>query len=174
MGALVGVNHIATISRDLDSLIAFYQRIFDAELLADIEVSEMVLRTERRKARHVFIGLGGPSVLHAWQIDGVATSRFDGEIFGRGRIDHFALATGSYADFEKVRTRLVLEGASHGYVNDFGLLLSFSFEDPDGLWAEVAWWKDGPDLSSFDASLMLDPIADAKAPNTNLKRQSHA
>ncbi|HEY7874209.1 MAG TPA: hypothetical protein VIG64_03705 [Actinomycetota bacterium] len=45
-------------------------------------------------------------------------------------------------------------------MNDFGLLTSFSFEDPDGLWAEVCWWKDGPDLSRWDATLMRDPIAD--------------
>ena len=40
-------------------------------------------------------------------------------------------------------------------------MLSFSFTDPDGLWTEVSWWKDGPDLTTLDAGLVKDPIADA-------------
>lgn len=160
MGLLTGVNHIATVSKDLDSLIDFYDRIFDAQVLLDVEIPEMVLKSSRGKGRHAFIEVGGPSVLHAWQIEGVDPSQFDGEIFDRGRVDHYALSTGTYADFERLRQALVAEGATTGEVNDFGLMLSFSFEDPDGLWAEVVWWKDGPDLNNLDASLMRDPIAD--------------
>jgi hypothetical protein len=52
-------------------------------------------------------------------------------------VDHFALETGTYADFEHLRQILVAEGASTGEVNDFGLMTSFTFEDPDGLWTEV-------------------------------------
>jgi hypothetical protein len=55
------------------------------------------------------------------------------------------------------------ESAADGEVNDFGVMLSFSFVDPDGLWVEVSWWKDGPNLSRFDAALVRDPLAD-KAP----------
>jgi catechol 2,3-dioxygenase-like lactoylglutathione lyase family enzyme len=158
MGALTGVNHVATVSKDLDRLIDFYDRVFGARVLLDVEVPEMVLQTARGPARHVFIEVGGPSVLHAWQIEGIDPSQFDGEIFSRGRVDHFALLTGTYSNFEGLRRKLVAEGASTGEVNDFGLMLSFSFQDPDGLWAEVAWWKDGPDLSGLDAELMTDPI----------------
>ena len=87
-------------------------------------------------------------------------AEFDGEIFGRGRVDHFALETESYADLERLRHKLMEEGATAGEVNDFGLMLSFSFQDPDGLWTEVAWWKDGPDLTGLDSALMKDPIAE--------------
>jgi catechol 2,3-dioxygenase-like lactoylglutathione lyase family enzyme len=160
MSLLTGVNHIATVSKDLDSLIDFYGKIFGARVLLDVEIPEMVLRSTRGRARHVFIEVGGPSVLHAWQIEGVDPSQFENEIFNRGRVDHFALSTGTHTGFERLRRRLVAEGASTGEVNDFGLMMSFSFHDPDGLWAEVSWWKDGPDLSSLDASLMRDPIAD--------------
>ena len=159
MSLLTGVNHIATISKDLDALIDFYDRIFGARVLLDVTVPEMVLRSTRGPARHVFIEVGGPSVLHAWQIEGIDPAHFDGEIFGRGRVDHFALLTGTYTEFEHLRQKLVGEGASTGEVNDFGLIISFSFHDPDGLWAELSWWKDGPDLRNFDASLMTDPIA---------------
>lgn len=160
MNQLTGVNHIATVSKDLVSLIDFYERIFGARVLLDVTIPEMVLRSSRGPARHVFIELGGPSFLHAWQIEGVEPGDSDDEIFSRGRVDHFALATGTYASFERLRQKLVAEGASTGEVNDFGLMVSFSFRDPDGLWAEVSWWKDGSDLDGFDASLMRDPIAD--------------
>ena len=81
MSILIGVNHIATLSRNLDDLIDFYDRIFDAKVLVDIEIPDMVLKSDPAPGRHVFIGIGGPSILHAWQIDGVDPARFDGEIF---------------------------------------------------------------------------------------------
>jgi hypothetical protein len=31
----------------------------------------------------------------------------------------------------------------------------------DGLWTEVPWWKDGPDLTTLDAGLVKGPITDA-------------
>lgn len=160
---LIGVNHVATVSKDVDVLVDFYSRIFGAQCLLDVKVPFMPLKEEGGGGRHVFISLGGPAVLHAWQIDGVDPDEFDGEIFGRGRVDHFALAIDSYAEFERLRRELVAEGATQGDVNDFGLMLSFSFQDPDGLWTEVAWWKDGPDLAGLDSALMRDPIAE-KAP----------
>lgn len=163
MSLLIGVNHIATVSRDLDRLIAFYDRVFEARLLLDVEVPHIVVNGGAAQARHVFIELGGPSVLHAWQIENVDPAQFDGEIFGRGRIDHLALAVGSYADFERLRQRLLDMTATSGEINDFGVMTSFSFEDPDGMWGEVCWWKDGPDLNSFDASLVTDPIAQEEA-----------
>ena len=93
-------------------------------------------------------------------------ARFDGEAFDRGRVDHFSLQVGTYADFEKLRQRLIKEGATNGEVSDFGVMLSFSFKDPDGLWTEVSWWKDGPDLSTLDAGLVKDPIAERNARST--------
>jgi catechol 2,3-dioxygenase-like lactoylglutathione lyase family enzyme len=166
MSILIGVNHIATVSSNLDDLIDFYDRIFDAKVLVDIEIPDMVLKGDPTPSRHAFISIGGPSVLHAWQIDGVDPARFDGEAFDRGRVDHFSLQVGTYADFEKLRQRLIKEGATNGEVSDFGVMLSFSFKDPDGLWTEVSWWKDGPDLSTLDAGLVKDPIAERNARST--------
>ena len=103
-------------------------------------------------------GVGSPL-----EIDGVDPARFDGQIFNRGRVDHFSLQAGTYADFEKLRQRLVREGAATGEVTDFGVMLSFCFKDPDGLWTEVSWWKDGPDLTTLDAGLVKDPIAERNA-----------
>ena len=163
MSILIGVNHIATVSRNLDDLIDFYDRMFDAKVLVDIEIPDMVLKSDPTPGRHVFISVGGPSILHVWQIDGVDPARFDGQMFDRGRVDHFSLQAGTYADFEKLRQRLVKEGATTGEVTDFGVMLSFCFKDPDGLWTEVSWWKDGPDLTTRDAGLVKDPIAERNA-----------
>jgi catechol 2,3-dioxygenase-like lactoylglutathione lyase family enzyme len=157
---LVGVNHVATVSKDLDALIGFYETAFDARLLADIQVPHMPL--PHVTGRHALIALGGPSFLHAWEAaEDADLHRFEGEIFARGRVDHFALQADSYATFERMRQRLVEAGASKGEVNDFGLMLSFSFEDPDGLWVEVCWWKDGLDPTAMDPGLLRDPIGDA-------------
>ena len=112
MSILIGVNHIATVSSNLDDLIDFYDRIFDAKVLVDIEIPDMVLKSDPTPGRHAFISIGGPSILHAWQIDGVDPARFDGEIFDRGRVDHFSLQAGTYADFEKLRESIARQYGS--------------------------------------------------------------
>lgn len=160
MNGLIGINHVATVSNDLDRLVSFYERVFGAHCLFDEEIPFKRSRGAVGAARHVFIKLGGPTFLHGWQVEGVDPAVFDGDIFNRGRVDHFSIAVQTYADFERLRDSLIGEGAADGEVNDFGVMLSFSFVDPDGLWAEVSWWKDGPDLSHFDAALVQDPIAD--------------
>jgi hypothetical protein len=47
MGMLTGINHIATVSKDLASLIEFYDRIFGAKVLLDVAVPDMVLKSAR-------------------------------------------------------------------------------------------------------------------------------
>ncbi|MBA3629960.1 MAG: VOC family protein [Actinobacteria bacterium] len=112
--------------------------------------------------RHAFIPIGGPAMLHAWEVEGTKPSDFGSEIFNRGRVDHLALVVDSDDDFEEVRRRLVEEGATEGEVNDFGVALSFSFIDLDGTWTELAWWKDGVDPSNLDVEAFRDPIADKR------------
>ena len=158
MSSLIGMNHVATVTQDLDRLVDFYARVFEAKCIFDEEIPFMPLRSGGGAARHAFIAVGGPTFLHAWQVDGVDPGSFEGEIFERGRVDHFALATKSYGDFERLRQKLIEEGATTGEVNDFGVMLSFSFQDPDGLWSEVTWLKDGPHLD-FDPGMIRDPIA---------------
>lgn len=112
-------------------------------------------------ARHAFITIGPQSILHAWEVVNFDPSRFGGEIFERGRIDHLALLSDSYTSFEKLRRKLLEEGATEGVINDFGTMESFSFRDPDGLWCEVCWNKDDIDVSEMDVDLFQDPIAAA-------------
>jgi catechol 2,3-dioxygenase-like lactoylglutathione lyase family enzyme len=58
-------------------------------------------------------------------------------MFGRGRLDHFALMAASIEAFEEVRDRLMAIGAADDFVTDFGQVLSLFFRDPDGLEGEV-------------------------------------
>ena len=151
MSLLTGVNHVATITEDLDRLADFYARVFDTPKVLEISIPSL--------GRHAFISIGGVATLHVWEVDGTNPSDFGSEIFHRGRVDHFALEAKTYEDFEELRRRLVQEGVTKGEVNDFGVSLSFSFTDPDGTWAEVAWWKDGVDPTNLDAGAFEDPIA---------------
>jgi hypothetical protein len=52
-------------------------------------------------------------------------------------LDHFALQAASKEAFDEIRQRLIVSGASDGFVTDFGPILSVFFRDPDGLEGEV-------------------------------------
>jgi len=58
-------------------------------------------------------------------------------MFGRGRLDHFALQAASVDAFDTIRERLIARGAADSFVTDFGPVLSVFFRDPDGLEGEV-------------------------------------
>ena len=138
MGLLSGINHVAFISGDIDRLKDFYARVFDAECVLD----EVVTRGDERWARHAFIEVGGGCVLHPFELKD--NKWLDAmPIFDRGRVDHIALLAPSKETFDTIRERLVAEGASDGTITDFGSLFSVFFRDPDGMEAEVAYWKDG-------------------------------
>lgn len=62
MALLNGIHHLATLTADMDRLIGFYERVFDARLLLDMEEEGL---------RHAFIELGPSTVLHPFQIPGV-------------------------------------------------------------------------------------------------------
>ncbi len=138
MGLLSGINHVAFISGDIDRLKDFYARVFDAECVLD----EVLAHGPWDNARHAFISVGDGCVLHAFErSDSPWLEKMP--IFDRGRVDHIALLAPSNDVFETIRQRLVDEGASDGTITDFGSLLSVFFRDPDGMEAEVAYWKDG-------------------------------
>ncbi len=130
-----GLNHVAFITADMDRLIAFYERVFGADTILD-EVIPM-----RGSTRHAFIEVGDGCILHPFE---VSDSRWleTMPIFDRGRVDHIALSAASPEAFEKIRERLVSEGASDGTITDFGTVLSVFFRDPDGMEAEVAIFKE--------------------------------
>lgn len=130
MALTAGPHHLATVTADMDRLIAFYVGVFDAQVVADMREEGL---------RHVFLDLGAGFLLHPFEIPGVDVPQGELPIFGRGRIDHLALRAETAEDFWALRERIYQAGASDGEVTDLGPLLSAGFTDPDGLWGEVCW-----------------------------------
>ncbi len=126
---LDGVNHIAWISKDVERLGRFYERVFDAVVGPT--------RDHGPGETMTVIGIGPATELNVFAIDGNTEADHQTPMWGRGRIDHVGLAAASRDAFETIRDRLVDTGASDGTVNDFGQALSIFFRDPDGLEGEV-------------------------------------
>jgi len=127
------INHLTFITADMDRLISFYERVFGARTTADLE--EVGLR-------HAFIEVGPHTVLHPFQVPGVEPPGQQ-PMFGRGRLDHFALNATSKEAFRELHRRLAAEGALDSVVTDMGSMLLFSFLDPDEGRHEVVWRKPG-------------------------------
>jgi catechol 2,3-dioxygenase-like lactoylglutathione lyase family enzyme len=135
----VGINHVATITNDSDRLQAFYQEVFEAEILRD--GSEF---PDGSGPRLSIIKIGPYAELNVFEIDGNTQADVQTPMFGRGRLDHFALQAESIEAFETIRERLRARGAADDFVTDFGPILSLFFRDPDGLEGEVC--VNNPDL----------------------------
>jgi catechol 2,3-dioxygenase-like lactoylglutathione lyase family enzyme len=130
-----GFNHVATMTTDLDRLIAFYEAAFAAE-----KTFEMA--QEGDHPRMAVLDLGGGACLNAFEVP-------DGQIIGeqrsigrRGAIDHFALAVTDRPTLEKVRERIVDAGGHVGDVQRLGTEWSLFFRDVDGMELEVCCTAD--------------------------------
>jgi catechol 2,3-dioxygenase-like lactoylglutathione lyase family enzyme len=128
----IGLNHVATLTNDARRLHAFYEEVFEAEVVRDapeVDGNDAV--------RLSIIRIGPYSELNVFQIEGNSEADRQVPMFGRGRLDHFALQAGSLDDFETIRERLMARGSCDAFVTDFGPVLSLFFRDPDGLEGEV-------------------------------------
>jgi catechol 2,3-dioxygenase-like lactoylglutathione lyase family enzyme len=128
----VGLNHVATLTNDAARLHAFYEEVFEAEVVRDapeVEGDDAV--------RLSIIKVGIWAELNVFQIEGNTEADRQVPMFGRGRLDHFALQAASVDAFETIRERLIDRGAADSFVTDFGPVLSIFFRDPDGLEGEV-------------------------------------
>lgn len=133
MRLLEDIHHLTFVTSDMNRLISFYERIFEARVTVDLEEEGL---------RHAFIEVGPHTVLHPFQVPGVEPPGRQ-RMFQRGRLDHFALNAASEAAFREVGRRLVAEGASDGAVTDMGSLILLNFVDPDGAGLELVWVKPG-------------------------------
>jgi catechol 2,3-dioxygenase-like lactoylglutathione lyase family enzyme len=131
---LNGIQHLTFLTADMDRLIAFYRRVFDARVTLDLDEDGL---------RHVFIEVGPHTVLHPFQVPGIEPPAEQPPMFQRGRLDHFALNAASEEAFRELRQRIVAAGAGNGMVTDMGSLLIVTFTDPDGGVHEVVWMKPG-------------------------------
>lgn len=131
MQLLNDIQHLTFITADMDRLIAFYNRVFEAKIVLDMKEDGI---------RHAFIEVGPRTVLHPFQIPGIVPPG-EQPMFQRGRLDHFALNAASEETFRELRTRLLNEGASDGIVTDMGYLWVLTFFDPDKGSHEIVWVK---------------------------------
>lgn len=127
---VTGINHVATLTADLDRYVEFYVGALGAGLVSTNDASG-------EHPRNAVLDIGGSTVLHAFEVREAAIVGNRAQIGGRGPIDHFAVGAASLEDFEQLRQRLVAAGASTGEVQDFGLGLSLFFRDPDGAELEL-------------------------------------
>jgi catechol 2,3-dioxygenase-like lactoylglutathione lyase family enzyme len=126
-----GLNHVAVLTNDARRLHAFYEEMFDAEVVRDApEVDDAAVRLS-------IVMIGPHTELNVFQIEGSTEADLQVPMFGRGRLDHLALQAASLNDFETIRDRLMSRGACDAFVTDFGPVLSLFFRDPDGLECEV-------------------------------------
>ena len=128
----VGLNHVATLTNDAHRLHAFYQEVFEAEVVRDapeVDGNDAV--------RLSIIMIGPHAELNVFQIEGNTEADRQVPGFERGRLDHFGLQAASIEAFETIRDRLIARGAADSFVTDFGQMLSVFFRDPDGLECEV-------------------------------------
>ncbi len=127
-----GIHHVATLTNDSDRLQQFYRDVFDAET-----VSDGAEFPDGTGPRLTIIKLGDFCELNVFQITGNTQADQQIPMFGRGRLDHFALQAATLDAFDEIRHRLIAHGAADDFVTDFGSMLSIFFRDPDGLEGEV-------------------------------------
>src|SRR3954464_6431487 len=102
-----GFNHVATLTSDMERLVAFYANAFEAEVLFE-------MAAEADHPRMVILGLGGGAALNVFEVpqdEIIGERRRQG---GRGAIDHYGLAVPTRDDLDAVRERLVAAGAEVG------------------------------------------------------------
>jgi catechol 2,3-dioxygenase-like lactoylglutathione lyase family enzyme len=129
-----GAHHITFLTEDMDRLLAFYVRVFDAEVTLDMTEEGM---------RHAFLRVGRTTVLHPFQILEGPDPPPPSPMFSRGRLDHFALLAPSEEAFRELRRRIEAEGAADGEVRDMRSLWIMGYLDPDGAAHEVILQRPG-------------------------------
>jgi catechol 2,3-dioxygenase-like lactoylglutathione lyase family enzyme len=127
----IGFNHVATLTTDMDLTVGFYEDVFGAVVIAEID------KTDEHPWMKI-VDLGGGAALNVFEAPAdsiVGDRRQQG---GRGAIDHFALAVDSKATLEAVKEKLAASAALEvGEIQQLGGEWSLFFRDPDGMDLEV-------------------------------------
>jgi catechol 2,3-dioxygenase-like lactoylglutathione lyase family enzyme len=130
-----GVHHVTFLTEDMDRLLDFYVRVFDAEVTLDMTEDGV---------RHTFINVGPTTVLHPFQMLEGPGPPPPSPMFTRGRLDHFALLAPNEEAFRELRRRIEAAGAADGDVRDMGSFWIMGYFDPDGAAHEVMLQRPGP------------------------------
>ncbi len=127
---VTGINHLATLSTELDRTVRFYTEAFDGQ-----KVFEMA--AEGDHPRMAIVELGGGFSLNIFEVPAdsiVGDRRRQG---GRGPIDHYAIGVESRGALDAMGERLLAAGAELGEVQQLGDMWSLFFRDVDGMELEV-------------------------------------
>ena len=137
MALSTGINHVATLTTDMDVTVRFYEQAFDAVVTFEIPKSDVHPWMK-------IVDLGGGAALNVFEVPAdeiIGERRRQG---GRGAIDHFALSVDSRATLEVVKERLAAAGAQEvGEIQRLADEWSLFFRDPDGMEREVCCRADG-------------------------------
>lgn len=127
---VTGINHIATLSTDLDRTVRFYADAFDGQ-----KVFEMAAEGDHPRMAIVELGAGfSLNIFEVPEDSIVGDRRRQG---GRGPIDHFAIGVENRAALDATGERLLAAGAELGEVQQLGDMWSLFFRDVDGMELEV-------------------------------------
>ena len=130
MPVTTGFNHIATLTADLDRLVDFYTKVFDAKVTFEMEKTP-------DHPRMTILDMGGGSALNVFEAGADEIVGDRSKMGGRGPIDHFGIAVDSMETLENVRDRLVEAGSFIGEIQQLGDHWSLFFRDIDGMELEV-------------------------------------
>ncbi|MEZ5323346.1 MAG: VOC family protein [Microthrixaceae bacterium] len=131
MPLTTGFDHVATLTTDLDRFTAWYGKVFDATVLAEMEA-----RADH--PRMAIVDLGGGSALNVFEVEEASIVGDRRAIGRRGAIDHFGISVPDRATLEQVQDRLVGVGAEIGEIQSLGdTTWSLFFRDVDGMELEV-------------------------------------
>jgi catechol 2,3-dioxygenase-like lactoylglutathione lyase family enzyme len=125
-----GFNHVATVTADLDRVVAFYRSVFDAQVTFEMAATD-------DHPRMVILDLGGGGALNITEQPAATIVGDRTTPGGRGPIDHYGVAVPSAAALSEVRGRLLAAGADIGEIQRLGDSWSLFFRDPDGMELEV-------------------------------------
>lgn len=136
MPIATGINHVATLTTDMDRTVGFYEAVFDAVVTHEVE------RTDEHPWMKV-VDIGGTS-LNVFHVPAESIVGERRRLGGRGAIDHFGIAVDGRATLESMLDRLAAAGAQEvGEIQQLGGELSLFFRDPDGMELEVCCPADG-------------------------------
>jgi len=126
-----GLNHVATLTTDMNRTVRFYEEALGAEVRG-----EVLARDDHPWMK--VVDVGGGAALNIFEVPAdeiIGERRRQGH---RGAVDHFALAVDSRTTLKAVKARLSTAGAQEvGEVQQLGDTLSVFFRDPDGMELEV-------------------------------------
>lgn len=126
-----GINHIATLTTDMDRTVEFYAAVFEG----------VVTHEEQPREGHPWmkvLEIGGGAALNIFEVPASEIIGDRRRIGGRGAIDHFGFGVATREDLELMRDRLSAAGAQEvGEIQALGGEWSLFFRDPDGMELEV-------------------------------------